>query len=596
MVAQATLGAPIASRIRGATHPECPRRAGFRYHLGVTRRHTACVQRFAVLLAAAVVTVAALIFLVPGDQLAPEGLVDLPGSKRLLAASSVLVLALAACLAAQVTSARCSALALLTACGILAAAYAGWAAAWPLFSSVAALVALVAPPAIGALTLVWPDGRFRTPTERSLTMAAWAVAVAAAFVWLLVWSPYADLLCRLTCGANPLSISSQPELARRLFDVVMVATAVGCAVAFAAGWRKERCWAGALAALAVGVDSLLRVVLDQWRAATTLETSYSARTASLGLAGLVLALECSHRLIRRSRFRRMVTTLDAVRPGEYAASLAKALGDRSVRIGYPVGADGAFAQADGRPFTGAKAGQSLTRVVRSSGTVAVIAHRSALAEDVKAGLGPAAELAMDNERLQAELSVRVEALQTSRERIVARADRERVRLERAMHDGAQHMLLMVSHDLTQAVVEDPTLQSELRPVIEDVERVLAESRRIAHGIYPGILEALGLAAALDALADEGASFRLSADEVGRLAAPIERTAYRVVAVAVSHVGPEYGAAIVRVGLNASTLTLEVVSGPDLPMVEQVDLEDRVGALGGTLTLSPARLVCELPCG
>ena len=48
---------------------------------------------------------------------------------------------------------------------------------------------------------------------------------------------------------------------------------------------------------------------------------------------------------------------------------------------------------------------------------------------------------MENERLDAELRARLEELRASRARIVEAGDRERRRVERDLHDGAQQRLV-----------------------------------------------------------------------------------------------------------------------------------------------------------
>ena len=59
----------------------------------------------------------------------------------------------------------------------------------------------------------------------------------------------------------------------------------------------------------------------------------------------------------------------------------------------------------------------------------------------------AAALAIDNERLKAELRARVEELRVSRLRIVEAADDARRRIERDLHDGAQQQLVALALDL-----------------------------------------------------------------------------------------------------------------------------------------------------
>ena len=63
---------------------------------------------------------------------------------------------------------------------------------------------------------------------------------------------------------------------------------------------------------------------------------------------------------------------------------------------------------------------------------------------------PPPGLAMENERLQAQLRARVEELRTSRARIVEAGTHERRRLERNLHDGAQQRLVALSLTLRLA--------------------------------------------------------------------------------------------------------------------------------------------------
>jgi signal transduction histidine kinase len=215
-------------------------------------------------------------------------------------------------------------------------------------------------------------------------------------------------------------------------------------------------------------------------------------------------------------------------------------------------------------------------------------------------LGAAARLAIDNERLQADLRSQLADLRASRERVVERSDAERLRLERDLHDGAQQRLLMLGHQLRQAQRDDPSAAPWLGPVIGDVDAALRDLRAIGHGIYPGILESLGLHAALDALADGPVPFTLQAAPTERLDPPIERAAYLVVATALSAAdGSALGddapviASLARVG---GSLTVRVTGVRQLGEHNVEGMEDHVGALGGIITVAGDTIVCELPCG
>ena len=75
--------------------------------------------------------------------------------------------------------------------------------------------------------------------------------------------------------------------------------------------------------------------------------------------------------------------------------------------------------------------------------VAAIVHDAELdaSPELVTAAASAAALAIDNERLKAELRARVEELRVSRLRIVEAADDARRRIERDLHDGAQQQLV-----------------------------------------------------------------------------------------------------------------------------------------------------------
>jgi hypothetical protein len=77
----------------------------------------------------------------------------------------------------------------------------------------------------------------------------------------------------------------------------------------------------------------------------------------------------------------------------------------------------------------------------------------------------------------------------------------------------------------------------------------------------------------------------------RFAPEVEATAYHVITEAVRRGGD----ATVRAERADGRLCVSVDAA--LPPRDQlVDLDDRVGALGGALRVDAARLVAELPCG
>ncbi|HEV2035698.1 MAG TPA: histidine kinase [Candidatus Dormibacteraeota bacterium] len=113
-----------------------------------------------------------------------------------------------------------------------------------------------------------------------------------------------------------------------------------------------------------------------------------------------------------------------------------------------------------------------------------------------------AGLILHNARLSAELQRRLEELTASRLRLVSAQDHERRRLERDLHDGAQHDLVALRMKLGLAEGMARTSGSQLATVLselrEDTATTLENIRRLSRGLYPPLLESQGLAAALTA--------------------------------------------------------------------------------------------------
>jgi signal transduction histidine kinase len=213
-----------------------------------------------------------------------------------------------------------------------------------------------------------------------------------------------------------------------------------------------------------------------------------------------------------------------------------------------------------------------------------------------------AHLAIENERLQAEVRAQLEDLRASRTRIVETGDAERRRLERDLHDGAQQSLLALSYDLRLARVSaetdgDRETATLLASAADQAHTALGELRELAHGIYPAILSEAGLGPALATLVDE-APLPVELREVPRerYAAPVETAAYLTVAEAIDDAARR-GATLVGADVRRDGGDLLVMVDDD--GVERrsrlLHLADRVGALGGTLEARARTLRVEIPC-
>src|SRR5262249_38773524 len=147
----------------------------------------------------------------------------------------------------------------------------------------------------------------------------------------------------------------------------------------------------------------------------------------------------------------------------------------------------------------------------------------------------AARLALENERLQAEVAARLEELRRSRARIVEAGDTERRRLERDLHDGAQQHLVGLSLSLRLLrsrlpAGAHPQLGEKLVAAEADLQGAIEDLRGLAHGIFPAVLADGGLGAAIGALAEDAdVPIRVEDMPRERFAPVVESAAYLLVA-------------------------------------------------------------------
>jgi signal transduction histidine kinase len=308
----------------------------------------------------------------------------------------------------------------------------------------------------------------------------------------------------------------------------------------------------------------------------------------------------------RSSVARFVVELGRTpEPGTVQEALAQTLGDSTLELAYRRAESEGYVDAAGRPVDiDPGPGQAVTPLRRGDTTLAALVHderlldQTGLLEEVLT----AARIAVENERLQAEVRAQLEDLRASRARIVETGDAERRRLERDLHDGAQQSLLALSYDLrlarTAAVAEnEPHVATLLASAADQARDALGELRELAHGIYPAILAEAGLTPALATLAD-GAPLPVELGPVtsDRYETPVETAAYLAVAGMIDEAAGR-GATYVTVGVGREEERLVVTIEHDgaEPSSDLVHLADRVGALGGTIELAQGSLRAEIPC-
>ena len=214
---------------------------------------------------------------------------------------------------------------------------------------------------------------------------------------------------------------------------------------------------------------------------------------------------------------------------------------------------------------------------------------------------------------RAELSERITTLEASRSGAVESADARLRRIERDLHDGAQHRLAYIAMELGRArskLPEDPAAVDRLLEGAHDEsKRAMRELRDLVRGIHPSVLSDRGLDAALSGLAERASvpvEIHSSLDR--RLAPAVETAAYYVVAETLTNVGRHSGAtrAEVDVRVDVGQLVLSVADDGHGGAVRRPGsglegLAQRVEALDGTLAVTsppggPTTITAWLPCG
>ena len=306
----------------------------------------------------------------------------------------------------------------------------------------------------------------------------------------------------------------------------------------------------------------------------------------------------------------------AATPDLLADALGRALGDPSLRVVYASRDGRALVDGDGAAFDASALGEhrDLVDIELGSRRIGAIVYDTTAVEDTELarGAGQVAALAIDHDRLTAELRASHADLQQSRARLVEAGDRARQHIAQDLHDGLQVELVLLAVEAQQLARVDgpadlPAAATRLRVGIDGAARHL---REIAHAVMPAALIERGLTAAIEDLADRVPlpTRLVLAGGDGRLPPTVERTAYFVVAEALSN-AVKHAA--------ADTLTVTLAREPTRLLIGVTDdgvggatpeggvglhgLADRVDALGGRFTLeSPVgrgtRLRVELPCG
>lgn len=477
------------------------------------------------------------------------------------------------------------------------------------------------------LLLAFPSGRLSTRIDRALVWTTYGVVTVGFLPYLFALDPSAQYGCE--CPENLLLIEADASFAATWLDGISV---VGIALMLGVLWRLVGRWrlaapplrrvvtpvfvaGAALMAMLSGVLLLGVLRVDQ----EIVDAGWYATLIPFGLVPyLFLATLVRSRMLRGGAVGELVARIGGSLGGaELRHALARALNDPSLELAYWIPERDGYVDPDGHPVELPKPGSgwASTEVTLEGQRVAALIHDPMLFDEPELvdAVGATAALALEKERLDAELRAKVEQLRESRARLVSIGLAERRRLERDLHDGAQQRLVSLALDLRMArdaVRSDPErAETLLDGAADELGSALEELRELARGIHPAVLSDRGLDPAVETLAGRlPLPVQVEAKLGERVAEPVELAAYFVVAEALTNVAKhaEGAAARVRVTLDADdTLALEIADegpgGADPAGSGLTGLRRRVEALDGTLSVvSPpgggTTVRAELPCG
>jgi signal transduction histidine kinase len=483
----------------------------------------------------------------------------------------------------------------------------------------------IAPAVVAHAVLAYPFGRLASRPERLTVVIAYVdTGLLLGLLPTLFYAPAAHQ-CHL-CPPNLLLVGDNSELYGGL-NRLGVWLFLGWTAAFVAlALRRLSRASGPIRRLTAPVllAGALYVFLvlagaAQSAAPGVIETLalslWLAQAAALCAIGLAVAWSWLLRRRTRSLLAGLVVELGrSPPPGGLQEMLGRTLGDPELRLAYALDGRHELVDANGDAVVVAE-GLAQTPLAREGRTIALLLHRPGLLDEpaVVEEVAAATRLALDNERFHAEVLARIEDLRASRARIVVAGEAERRRLERDLHDGAQQRLLGLSLALgfARAQVKE-NADSTILTLIDDAEErlrgAIEELREVAHGIYPAVLSSDGLGAAVDALR-ERASIPISVTNLpdDRLPASVESAAYFLIAEITGPVAVNAGATKAAVDARHVGESLVITVRADGARRADselagglIDLEDRIGALGGQLRVEhdkPRGLTvrADIPC-
>jgi signal transduction histidine kinase len=486
--------------------------------------------------------------------------------------------------------------------------------------SVGIVVATVVLAVVIHMLLAFPSGRLRTRPARWTTVAAYFTSTVLE-VPLYLFAPQHSPRGMLAAADIPALTSAGTWLQRVVGCGIVAVTALILAARLRRATPAQRRVLLPLDLYGIAAVLLGPLTIDVIEPLTGM-SAYSGAAMELIALGLVPVPFVVGMLrggfARTSEVAELAAWLgaDAALRPSLESALARALGDDSVTLAFWLPGRGSYADASGRPLPvpDPGSGRGVAEISLDGRRIGAIIYDATLTGEPELVLaaGRVAAIAVDRQRLTAELLASQEALRESRARLVEAADLERRRIAQNLHDGLQTKLVLLALEAQQLAGQPgvgPAAAGAATALRGRIDAAAAELRELVHAVMPAPLIERGLGAAAEDLADRmPVPTRLEIGVDGNLPEAVSATAYFVVAEglanAVKHArASELGVRILR---DRDTLLVEVrddgvggaAPGGGLGLRS---LADRVDTLGGRLLVDSqagrgTSLRAELPCG
>ena len=458
------------------------------------------------------------------------------------------------------------------------------------------------------LLLSYPRGRLESRLERTF-IGAYAVSTAVLTALNLALSPTFPAAgsfndCGTRCPANALA-GGDAEIGTAVNSAASIVFTIALIGLTMLLFDKARRSGPGLRRAVAPVAAVFTATVAWFVISLYLLPAYpgtaSAVTIVNGVLGLAVPTAILLGQVSWDRYAAISLGQIAVRaregpltPSAVQEVLADSLGDPTVTLALWDGVSG-YVDVDGEPVELPIDPQvrAVTRLSQRGQPVAALIHDPMLDTDsaLVEGLAASSLMMLDNARL-------VEELHASRARLTEAGDRERRKLERDLHDGAQQrlMAIQIKLRLMEERIGDRELAAQLDAIGDEAAKSVAELRALAHGIYPPALQQFGPVNALRAFARTAqVPIEIVDDGIGRCARPVEAAIYfcamEAVQNATKHAGSDARVTI-TLGRDPERVRFAVADdgvGMD-PSAADGDgdgltsMRDRIGAVSGELEI------------